>query len=63
MDTRELVTVETVPHSGAIIVTGMLRDGYGAFFHSVTFYGYDRGEAVERFIDQYGDRLIIEDWG
>lgn len=61
MDTTELVTVEVVPHSGAIIVTGLLRGGpWGPYFHSVTYFGYDEGESVERFIDRYGDKLVTE---
>jgi hypothetical protein len=60
MDTKELVTVEVVPHSGAIIVTGLLRDGHGAYFHSVTYYGYSQGESVELFIDRHGNELVTD---
>ena len=60
MDTKELVSVERIPHSGGIIVTGLLRDGYGAYFHSETFYGYSESEAVEMFVDRYAKKLVIE---
>jgi hypothetical protein len=60
MDTKELVTVEIVPHSGAVIVTALLNphDGYGAYYKSMTYYFYTVNESVELFIDQYGSQIV-----
>jgi hypothetical protein len=60
MDTKELVTVEVVPHSGAVIVTALLNphDGYGAYYKSMTYYFYTVNESVELFIDQYGSQIV-----
>lgn len=61
MDTAELVTVEVVRHSGAIIVTGLLSGGpWGPYFHSETFHGYSQGESIELFIDRHGDKLVTD---
>jgi hypothetical protein len=60
MDTKELVTVEVVPHSGAVIVTALLNpyDGYGAYFKSMTYYGYTVNESIELFVDQFGSQIV-----
>jgi hypothetical protein len=60
MDTTELVTVEVVPHSGAVIVTALLNphDGYGAYFKSMTYYGYTVNESIELFVDQFGSQIV-----
>ncbi len=53
-----MITTERVPHSGAIIVTALVKDGdprgnpWGSpFYHSQTFYGYAKREAVAVFRD------------
>ena len=60
MDTKELVTVEVVPHSGAVIVTAIVNphDGYGAYYKSMAYYGYTVNESIELFIDQYGGQIV-----
>jgi hypothetical protein len=60
MDTKELVTVEVVPHSGAVIVTALLNpyDGYGAYFKSMTYYFCTVNESIELFIDQFGSQIV-----
>jgi hypothetical protein len=60
MDTKELVTVEVVPHSGAVIVTALLNpyDGYGAYFKSMTYYFSTVNESIELFVDQFGSQIV-----
>jgi hypothetical protein len=60
MDTKELVTVEIVPHSGAVIVTAIIdpHDGHGAYYKSMTYYGYTVNESIELFIDQFGSQIV-----
>lgn len=60
MDTATYVTVERISHSGGVIVTGLLHDDYGEYFHSETFYGYSESESVEMFIDRYAKKLVTE---
>ena len=47
------VSVETVPHSGALIVSALVSDGRacGLYLESVTYYGYDESEAVRAFVE------------
>jgi hypothetical protein len=59
MDTKELVTVEVIPHSGAVIVTALVADGVacGLYYKSRTYYGYTVNESIELFIDRYGSEI------
>ena len=60
MDTKELVTVERIPHSGGIIVTAIIdpHDGYGAYYKSMTYYGFTVNESIELFVEQYGSQIV-----
>lgn len=43
--------------NGAVVVTGLLRDGYGEYFHSVQYHGYTVREAVALFKRDYAGKL------
>lgn len=58
MDTATYVNSELIPHSGGVMVTGLLHDEYGEYFKTEQFYGYSESESVELFIDRYGHKLV-----
>lgn len=49
-----MITVETIPHSGGLIVSALVGDGRacGAYLESHTFYGYGEVEAVRLFVER-----------
>jgi hypothetical protein len=47
---REM-TVERVPHSGAIVVSALVSDGRSTWFERRTFYGHTVREARSLFRD------------
>ena len=47
----DALTVETVAHSGALVVTALVDDHGQHFYESRTFYGYDEDEARNSFVD------------
>ncbi|NDC49175.1 MAG: hypothetical protein EBZ61_08895 [Micrococcales bacterium] len=49
-----MITVETIPHSGGLIVSALVGDGKacGAYLESHTFYGYGEAEAVRLFVER-----------
>jgi hypothetical protein len=54
------LTVERVRHSGAIMVTGLVDDGAGAYYLTRTYYGYTLAEARRLYRDycqEYGLRI------
>jgi hypothetical protein len=53
-----MISTERIRHSGGLIVTALVKDKNPAgnpwgspFYHSRTFYGYTRSEAVAEFRD------------
>ena len=55
-----MITAERVRHSGALILTALVTDGMGDFFHSVTYYDYTPSEARAKYRDSLTrDGLVI----
>jgi len=55
-----MITAERVRHSGALVLTALVTDGTGEFYHSRTFYGYAVSEARAKFRDSLTrDGLVI----
>jgi hypothetical protein len=52
------LSVERHAASGAWLVTGLLNDGYGDYYHTHRYDGYTRGEAVAMFKEQYREYLL-----
>lgn len=46
-----MITAKRVHHSGALILTALVTDGIGDFFHSVTYYDYTPSEARAKYRD------------
>lgn len=58
---KDSVYVETVPHSGAIVVSAMVTDGVGGPWRkSKTYYLYDdnTSEAVNDFREEMAEQKI-----
>lgn len=46
-----MITIRTIPHSGALELSAMVRDtaGWGVWLEHTTYYGYNKTEAKRRF--------------
>ena len=44
-----ITSITRVPHSGAWIVTAVLRDALGEYFDSMTFYGMAKRDAIREY--------------
>lgn len=54
---KDYVTVEKC-RDGGWLVTGLLSDPYGEYFHSHRYDGYTKAEAVAMFREQYRKVLV-----
>lgn len=59
----DVLTVDVVRHSGALVVTALVEDLFGQWYESRTFYGYSRSQACSEFVrsvDERGFRFVTE---
>lgn len=52
------ISVERLATSGAWVITGLMNDGNGDYYHSQRFEGYSCRKAVELFTEQNHDLLV-----
>lgn len=55
-DVLASLTVDTVRHSGALVVTALVDDRGQRFYDSRLFYGFDEDEARREFCQSVFDR-------
>lgn len=55
-DVLEMLTVQVVRHSGALVITGLVDDQGERFYDSQLFYGFDEDESRRAFCQSVFDR-------
>ena len=56
-----MITVRTIPHSGALELSAMVRDttGWGVWLEHTTYYGYNKAEAKRRFREHLREKHYV----